>query len=425
MLVKIAGLLIFLSFIATNYIYFSKYSSLLIPGVLSWIAFIVLFSSLAKKKLLLVLLILSLANFIFLFINGIKIDFTRVLSVNQYLLTLLIGVSFLRLITIPKIDKINKKQEGKRSFLNTYLGVHLFGSVINLSSLVIVADKLYNKSHLSKLQILVLTRAFSSDAFWSPFFVAFAAALTYVPNFDKSTIIVNGVCLAFIAFCITYLDTKKAYDMDKFLGYPLNLETLYIPVLLALMVLISHYYDEKLKIIILLSSFSFFLTFIILSIKQNMIKSTFLIKDFILFELPKMKMELSLFLVAGMFGISISSILTAFGVSLPFDDFRWIEASFLLLVFILLSFVGIHPIITIAIIGDIINQYNHTLIAATFLIAWSITVSTSPFSGLNLTMQSRYNIKAKEIFVLNLPYSIKMYFISVLVLFILDKFIIY
>lgn len=135
-----------------------------------------------------------------------------------------------------------------------------------------------------------------------------------------------------------------------------------------------------------------------------------------------MKAELSLFLVAGMFGIIVSSILIGLNLSLPFSIFDWQIASILLLIFIILAFIGIHPIITISIIGDFLSGVNHTLLALTFLMAWSTTVSTSPFSGLNLTIVSRYNCNAKEIFKLNILYALKMYCICTICLFILSKY---
>ena len=103
-----------------------------------------------------------------------------------------------------------------------------------------------------------------------------------------------------------------------------------------------------------------------------------------------MKTELSLFLVAGMFGILVGSILLGLKLTLPFDNFDWFIASILLAIFIILGFIGIHPIITIAIIGDFLSGVNHTLLAITFLMAWATTVSTSPFSGLNLTISSQF-----------------------------------
>ncbi len=131
-----------------------------------------------------------------------------------------------------------------------------------------------------------------------------------------------------------------------------------------------------------------------------------------------MKGEISLFLVAGMFGVIMSSFLLGLNLELPFEQFDWIIASILLAIFIFLGFIGIHPLITIAIVGDLLNQVNHTLLALVFLMAWATTVATSPFSGSNLTIVSRYNFDAREIFKLNIFYSFKMYFISIVVLYI-------
>ena len=57
---------------------------------------------------------------------------------------------------------------------------------------------MYKKAALSNTQIILLTRSFASDAYWSPFFVAFAAAITYAPNLDTFTILINGIFLAFL-----------------------------------------------------------------------------------------------------------------------------------------------------------------------------------------------------------------------------------
>ena len=422
---KISGVLIFLSFITTIYAYFFQNDFLIVSGILAWIAFLLLFSTLKSKKIVLVLLILSFISFLICISFDYEINYIKIFTVNQYLLTLLIGVGFLRLIATPKKEK-STLPKGKKSFIKTYLGVHLFGSVINLSSLIIVADKMYKKAPLSSSQIILLTRAFASDAYWSPFFVAFAAAITYAPKLDTSIIILNGIVLASIAFLITYYEVtkNKEFNIDDFYGYPLSLESLYLPFLLALLVLFTNHFYPQIKVIVLISSFSILMTLFILPLKRGL-KDCFKILNFhILDELPKMKAELSLFLVAGMFGIIVGSVLIGLNLSLPFEVFDWQIASILLLIFIILAFIGIHPIITISIIGDFLSGVNHTLLALTFLMAWSTTVSTSPFSGLNLTIVARYDFSAKEIFRLNIFYAFKMYLFCVLCLFILSKYLV-
>ena len=424
-LFKISGLLIFLSFLVTLYSYFFNNDLLILSGILAWTSFLILFNSIKNKKMILILFILSLIAFLISYFNGFKIDFIKVFTVNQYLLTLLIAVGFLRLIATPKKDKLSSLPKGKQSFIKTYLGVHLFGSVINLSSLILVADKMYKKAPLTNSQIILLTRAFSSDAYWSPFFVAFAAAITYAPNLNTSIILLNGITLAFLAFLITYYEVikNKEFNIDEFRGYPLSFDSLYLPFILAVVVLITNYIYPNIKVIVLISLYSILMSLFILPIKKGFNQAISKFQLHIIDELPKMKVEMALFLVAGMFGMAVSSILIGLNLKLPFEIFDWQIASILLLIFITLAFIGIHPIITIAIIGDFLGGVNHTLLALTFLMAWSTTVSTSPFSGLNLTIVARYNFDAKEIFKLNIFYAFKMYLICVLCLFVLSKYL--
>lgn len=424
-LFNISGLLIFLSFLVTLYSYFFNNDLLILSGILAWISFLILFNSIKNKKMILILFILSLIAFLISYFNGFKIDFIKVFTVNQYLLTLLIAVGFLRLIATPKKDKLSSLPKGKQSFIKTYLGVHLFGSVINLSSLILVADKMYKKAPLTNSQIILLTRAFSSDAYWSPFFVAFAAAITYAPNLNASIILLNGITLAFLAFLITYYEVikNKEFNIDEFRGYPLSFDSLYLPFILAVLVLLTNYIYPETKVIVLISLYSMLMSLFILPLKKGFNQAISKFKLHIIDELPKMRVEMALFLVAGMFGMAVSSILIGLNLKLPFEIFDWQIASILLLIFITLAFIGIHPIITIAIIGDFLSGANHTLLALTFLMAWSTTVSTSPFSGLNLTIVARYNFDAKEIFKLNIFYAFKMYLICVLCLFVLSKYL--
>lgn len=421
-----AGILIFLSFALTIVAYFFNDNLLVIAGALAWLAFILLYKTLTNKKMINSLLLLSLAALTFSYIKEYSIDLTKLISVNQYLLTLLIAVGFLRLVAIPKLENTSEDKNsnlplGKSSFLKTYFGVHLFGSVINMSSLVIVADKMYKKAPLSKAQVITLTRAFSSDAYWSPFFVAFAAAVVYAPNLNTPLVIINGLVLALIGFVITFieLNLRKDIDLNKFRGYPISFDTIYIPVILAALVLVTNSIYKDIKIIVLISLYSVLLTLIVLVIKNKFLEAIETFAKHIFIELPKMKSELSLFIVAGMFGVSVSSILIGYDFSLPFEVFDYKVASILLLGFILLSFIGIHPIITIAVIGDYFAQFDHTLLAVTFLMAWSTTVSTSPFSGLNLTIVARYKYNGFDIFKSNILYASLMYLVCSAILMLL------
>ena len=117
-----------------------------------------------------------------------------------------------------------------------------------------------------------LYEAFSSDAYWSPFFVAFAAASTYAPNLSTITIIFFGLILAIIAFIFTYFEISSSKcDIEQFEGYPIHFETLYLPFVLALMVILANHYYPQLKVILLISFFSIVLTSVILPFKLGII----------------------------------------------------------------------------------------------------------------------------------------------------------
>ena len=417
---KLSGIFIFLSLISSLWAYFVNESILVLAGIFIWSSFLLLLKDLKNKNLIFLILFISFILFIFCQNKGIEIDYKRVFTINQYLISLLIAVSFLKIISKPKNENIKHLPKGKKAFYKTYLGVHFFGSVINLSALLLVADKLYKKAPLNKMQLILLTRAFSSDAYWSPFFIAFGVAITYAPNLSYPIILFSGSILAVCAFFITIAEVNVKYDIKEFRGYPISFETSYIPILLAICVLVFSYIYENSQLIVIISSFALVLTAIILPIKKGFRNSFNILKIFILEDLPLMKMEISLFIVAGMFGVLASSFISYFELIsnvLDFEVFSWIHASLLLAFFILLAFIGIHPIISISIFANSLLDVNHTLLAMTFLMAWATTVSTSPFSGLNLTLQSRYKINSIELIKVNFVYLIIMYIISVLILY--------
>jgi hypothetical protein len=203
----------------------------------------------------------------------------------------------------------------------------------------------------------------------------------------------------------------------------MSYDSLYLPFALALLVLVANHFFPHIKIIILIPVFSIILVLFVLLLKKGETSAQRALWHHVIHELPNMKSELSLFLIAGMFGVSAGSILAGLHLSMPFEKFEWMEASLLLAGFIVLSFIGVHPIITIATIGNLFADVNNTLLAAVVLMAWSTSVSTSPFSGVNLTLVSRYNLEGIRIFRLNIWYTLKMFMAYVFCLFLISEYL--
>jgi hypothetical protein len=418
---KISGYFIFISFIATFYSYFFHQSFLVWASLPLWISVVLLFNTLRNQKILYILLSLSAILLIIAKSNDFVISYSKLFSINQYLIVLLIGVGFLRLVATPK-EEVNNVPYGEKAFVKTYISLHLFASTINLSALLLIADKFFHKTKkLTQLQIILLTRAFSSDAYWSPFFVAFGAAVTYTADIKLLYIIFSGICMALISFLLTYLEVRKNKNMGSFQGYPLDYQNLLLPMSLALFVLVTNHFFPSVKIIILVALFSVILALIVLPLKDGFFSFITKFIRHIDTELPKMKTEASLFLIAGFFGMSVSTILTGMGFHFPFGFYDYKVAALVLFVFIVLSLLGVHAIICISIFGPMLSGFNHTLVAITFLMGWASTISTSPFSGVNLTLQSRYEVNTKEVFKLNFPFMIKTYIFCVVILFVISN----
>ncbi|RXJ96394.1 tellurium resistance protein TerC [Malaciobacter molluscorum] len=428
-LTNISGIFLLLSLILSIFYEFKFITSLFPSGIFALLSSIILFFKLNKSKKIFISIFtfLGVLFYMIAYYLDSSIDLTKMITSNQFLLSLLISVHFLRLISLSNIEKQDVLPIGKKAFFKTYLGLHLFGSVINLSVVLLVADNLYKKAKLTKEQLIVLTRAFSSDAYWSPFFVAFAAATTYAHNSNINYVILFGLLLSFLSFIYTYyeLKYKQKYSLTNFVGFPLSTQTIWLPFLLLLLVSFSHYIFRDLKVIVLISFYCILVVFIFLSFKYNIKKSVKKIISHSKNKLPSMHSELILFLVAGLFGSAVSNLLLINNINLPFSTFDGVTASIILAIIIIVSFAGIHPIISISILGHWMNTMpiNQTLMAVMFLFAWGISVGSSPISGLNLTLQARYEVKIKELFSINIFYAFLSYLFSSLCLVILSYFL--
>ena len=87
-----------------------------------------------------------------------------------------------------------------------------------------------------------LTQAFISGALWSPFYGSMAVAFTFAPQASLTILVSMGLPVALCGILITWLtlsSKRHGYAAD-FAGYPLHLEALLVPGLLAIAVLVAH-----------------------------------------------------------------------------------------------------------------------------------------------------------------------------------------
>jgi len=335
----------------------------------------------------------------------------QVLASNQGLIGLLAAVSFLRLVTHPEAtDRHGPLPRGRTALWRTLLGVHLFGAVINLSTVVILGDRMATRGRLGKRRALTLSRGFAAAAFWSPFFSAMAAALTYAPRARLGTVVLAGLPMAAVSLWLTArdIDPENPKRGAPFVGYPMRFGALWIPGLLVTIVLAVHAMLPHGSILAIITLSAPLLTVGILLVQQQEAAWSPL-RDHIRHGLASTVNELTLFLAAGVLAAGLTSVTQQLNGWVPFDRFGPSQASLLLVGMIGLATLGVHPIITIAACGAWLAPLHPdpNLLAITLLMAWGIGVPANPLSGLHLMMQGRYGIDGYAFLRWNAGYVLK------------------
>lgn len=384
---------------------------LLYAGIPAWIAGLLLWRQAPRRTQVqgLILIAIGVGGLLVSALHGAGLDWRQAISGNAALIAMLLAVSFLRLITAPPAAEA--MPQGGHSLWRTLLGVHLFGAVVNLSTVFIMARRMAVQERLTRNQYQVLVKGFAVASFWSPFFAAMAAALTYAPGAKLSVLIGFGAVLAGLALLFILLEARRQ-GAQAFVGYPMNPAALWLPALLAVMILAVHAVKPEVSILGLIALLAPAVTVVTLMLRQE--NAGIALGRHIREGLPAMRAELVLFLSAGVTAAGLASLVATFEPALPFSSFAAPQAVLLLVVLVLASIVGIHPVIGVAAAAAIVQPLSPdpTLLASVFLVAWGIGIAASPLSGLNLALQGSYGLKAGEILRWNAPFTLAIVFIA-------------
>jgi len=356
--------------------------------------------------------------------RGTGIDVSGAIGNNAGLIAMILSVGFLRLVTLSA-DNATKLPSGPAAYYKTLLGVSLFGSVINISAPIIFADRLSIPHGLSRLTSQSITRIFSGCSAWSPFFGGMAVVITYVPALSLPVVMLACFPFALIGFLIVAAEAHLRYkeQLQNFRGYPVQFSSLWVPVALAIMVILLSNVVPDWSVLTSISVSALVLTVVVLLLRSGVVKSRAILWAQITEQLPRAVNELVLFLVAGVLAAGIASVIKAGLVSVPFTDFHAFEAALLLGVMILLAVFGVHPVVTVSGVTPLLMtlQPDANLLAITFLFAWSLGTCGSPLSGTHLVFQGRYGIPGWKGAYWNWPYVSLMYLLAIPMLYIIQK----
>ena len=338
------------------------------------------------------------------------------LNANQLIITLLAAISFLQVTTKLTSDKGQKS--GKSGFKRTFLSTHLISSVINVSAMVLVAERLKKDGKLTSIQGVTLARSFAICAFWSPFYAAMAVTLISAPGSELARFLPYTATAGIAALVITYIQLTRRPDISQFQGYPISVDSLKLPLGLAAAVLLLHYLLPQLSVIMLVSSLSILLVLTTLFVQHSVREASRRFSNHISHGLPNIRGEIALFISSTVLAAGTSAIQSALQLDLAPNNFDALAACVTLTLLVALSLVGIHPVTSNLIAGATLMPATEdpNLLAITLLMSWSMGSTASPLAGNQIILQGRYGVRARDLLRANIPYTLALLPVCYLIL---------
>lgn len=360
---------------------------------------------------------------------GVDIAWPQILDGNVYVVAMLVGVSFISLVgsrqghSAPQGIAVT----GWNGTVGTWLGVHLLGAILNLSSVFIVGDRLRRQGELSVPQYLALNRGLSSAALWSPFFASMGVVMTLAPEMHFPTILAFSLPLALLGGILSLFDLSRRFELDTVAGYSLSPSSLMMPVVMAAMVIFLHFYLTPELTIVSIITFLLPAVAVVSNLPHGPRWLMRRVRSHVSKRLPAMRGEISLFLCAGLLTQGLSAIIeaTTGGQWMLFAHFGAPEAVASMLAIMASAVAGLHPIIGVSVLASVLElkDSQQTLFAFVALASWAVGTSVSPLSGINLSLQGRYGISASVMMCHNLGYAGSMTGLVTVAIFLLDAFL--
>ncbi|THF61464.1 hypothetical protein E6C76_20510 [Pseudothauera nasutitermitis] len=350
--------------------------------------------------------------------QGLRPDWMQLLTQNTALLGMLAAVSFLQMVGLG--SAADEPPRGARARWLTLGSVHLFGAVINMSAVFIMAERMAADGRLGLRQAAVLTRGFLAAALWSPFFAAMAVVLTYAPGASLGEVILHGVPLALgVLWLAGRLPAGETGDPAAFVGYPMRLAALWLPVALSVLVIAGHAWLPGWTSLAIIGASALALSLGAAVWQHGPREGAERVLRHAGHRLPAMSGELVLFLCAGVFATGLQALMSGGVGWMPFGRFGALEAAMLLAGMIVLSALGIHAVVCIVMAAAWLAPLapDPLLMALVFLQCWAIGLALNPMAGVHLSLQGRFGLSGLAMARGNLRYGLASYALGVAWLF--------
>ncbi|TFD87832.1 hypothetical protein [Cryobacterium serini] len=316
------------------------------------------------------------------------------LLVNQDLTGMLAAVSFLRLIT-PTPSITRTRLHGRLAIVRTALATHALGAVINIGAVGIVGDHLRGRFALRLADAALISRAYSTAAYWSPFWAAAAAATSLVPGANSLVVMLVGLGLALVTIGLSVWDIFHLWgrELPAYTGYTLTWALFRVPLALVALVVIAHQLVPAVPVprIVLLASLGVTLIGLLIMNGRGALHA---LARHARHDLPQLRGEVTLFASAGVLAVGLRMLFPLFDLQLPVTEFTVPAAWAMMFAMILCALIGVHPVVSIAIVAAIVQPLSPdpTLFVLAACIGWGVSTAVGPLTGLTMLLSARYGI---------------------------------
>lgn len=382
----------------------------LVPGIGIWIVTLWLWPRLSRILAIqsaIVLLIGFLGFAAAAHINPLTFaDIRTAVEANYAVLAMLIGVSFLRLIQNDRASV--RTTRGLRGQLQTMLGAHLLGSILNLSILTLLGQRLSPAGRLNRAQGLALIRGFALASTWSPFFASVGIILLAVPGAHYGDMVPYGFGLAACAGLITLWQLHQAPESSASTGFSLRFQSLKVPLIMASTVLVAHYIWPLVPILTIVTITSVLFTLIAVFVRGGSALLGASLQTHLQLQLPRLGGEFALFASSAVLGAGVSAMIRAYELAPNIPTFGAFEAWLTLCALVTLALIGLHPVAGVVLGATLLIPIveDPTLLAIVFAFAWALSVVLSPLSAAQLTLKLGFDVRTRDLAQFNIPFTI-------------------
>lgn len=320
--------------------------------------------------------------------------FPELVSLNQDVVGMIAATTFLG-VAARSAPPAEPRLTGAPAVWRT-LGVeHVLGSIVNMSSLAIVGDRLQRDGRLSPADSVLITRGFATAGAWSPFWAGFATATLVVKGANVPVVVGVGAVLAVVllAASVPRILRLLGDDLPDYRGYALSWPLLRIPLALVAVVLGVHLALPATPVprIVTLGALVVSAAVFVVAERRGAARS---FASHVRHGIPAVRGETTLFVSAGVLAVGVGALLGTTSFRLPISDFTVLAAWALVAITMLLSLVGVHQLITIVLAGALLAPLHPepSLFVLAGMIAWCGCITIAPLAGVQLFMNGRYGV---------------------------------